>query len=138
MQYLIIIKQFVSENQLLLTAALLIGAYFLKRFIDYKAADPVVNIYDTLKPGSDALYSLVHKAIEKRALLNPMSSEAKLMEYMEQLQKFEAAWKADRLKAVQQLMAWYLSIKAKDVAANPSTTPPLTADSVAVEESSKT
>jgi hypothetical protein len=137
MQYLIIIKQFVSENQLLLTTALLIASYFLKRFIDHKAADPAVNIYDTIKPGSDALYSLVHKAIEKRAVLNPMSSEAKLMEYMEQVQKFEQAWKSDRLQAVQQLMAWYLSIKAKDVAANPSE-PPLTADSVAIDESSKT
>lgn len=126
------LSNFITANQMLIGLVILIGSYFLKRFIDHKAADPAVNIYDTLKPGSDAFYGLVHKAIEYKAKLNPMSSAAKLEEYLKQIQKFEALFKTDKLKAVQEFLAWYFSIKAKldTISANPST-PELTANTPA-------
>lgn len=132
MQYLILFKQFVSENQMLLTAALLIASYFLKRLVDHYAARPQADMWDSIKPGSDALYALVHKGVEYAANAKGLDSAKKLLAYAEKLAEFERLWSTDKARAVQELAAWYLSMKAKDVTANPST-PPLTADSVAVE-----
>ena len=133
MQYLILIKQFVSENQILLTTALLIGAYFLKRFIDRKAAAPQQDMWDTIKPGSDALYALAHKGVEYAATSKGMDSAKKLLAYAERLAEFERMWQTDKARAVQELAAWYLSMQAKQVTANPSTEPAITADSPARE-----
>ena len=132
MQYLILIKQFVSENQMLLTAALLIASYFLKRLVDHYAARPQADMWDSIKPGSDALYALVHRGVEYAANAKGMDSAKKLLAYAERLAEFERMWQTDKARAVQELAAWYLSMQAKQVTANPST-PPLTADSVAVE-----
>ena len=133
MQYLILIKQFVSENQILLTTALLIGAYFLKRLVDHYAARPQQDMWDTIKPGSDALYSLVHKGVEYAANAKGMDSAKKLLAYAEKLAEFERMWQTDKARAVQELAAWYLSMQAKQVTANPSTEPAITADSPARE-----
>jgi len=133
MQYLIIIKQFVSENQMLLTAALLIASYFLKRLVDHYAARPQVDAWDSIKPGSDALYSLVHRGVEYAATSKGMDSAKKLLAYAEKLAEFERLWSTDKTRAVQELAAWYLSMQAKDVTANPSTEPAITADSPAQE-----
>ena len=133
MQYLIIIKQFVSENQMLLTAALLIASYFLKRLVDHYAARPQVDAWDSIKPGSDALYSLVHRGVEYAATSKGMDSAKKLLAYAEKLAEFERLWSTDKTRAVQELAAWYLSMQAKDVTANPSTEPAITADSPARE-----
>lgn len=116
-------SEFVTANQFLIGLVLLLGSYFLKRFIDHKAADPAINIYDSIKPGSDAFYAMVHKAIDYKAKLNPMGSAAKLEEYLAKIQEFEAMFKIDKLKAIQSLIAWYLSIKGKveKISANPST-----------------
>ena len=132
MQYLILIKQFVSENQILLTTALLIGAYFIKRLVDYKAANPAIDTWDSIKPGTDALYSLVHRGVEYAANAKGMDSAKKLLVYAERVAEFERMWSTNKARAIQELAAWFLSMKAKNVTANPST-PPLTADSVAVE-----
>ena len=137
MQYLIIIKQFVSENQLLLTTALLIASYFLKRLIDAKAANPAQDIWDSIKPGSDALYALAHRGVEYLGKSKGLDKAAKLLEYLKVIEAFEKRWQTDKLAAVRELAAWYLSMQGKQIAPNPSTEP-LTADSVAVEESSKT
>jgi hypothetical protein len=137
MQYLIIVKQFVSENQILLTTALLIGAYFLKRLIDAKAANPQQDIWDDLKPASDKLYQIAHKGVELLGKSKGLDKAAKLLEYLKVIEQFERHWQTDKLAAVRELAAWYLSMQGKQAAANPSTEP-LTADSVAVEESSKT
>jgi len=134
MQYLIIIKQFISENQILLTTALLIASYFLKRLIDYKAAAPQQDMWDSIKPGSDALYALVHKGVEYAANAKGMDSAKKLLAYAEKLAEFERLWNTDKARAVQELAAWYLSMQAKQVTANPSTpTQVLTADTPAQE-----
>jgi len=133
MQYLILIKQFVSENQMLLTAALLIASYFLKRLVDHYAARPQADMWDSIKPGSDALYALVHKGVEYAANAKGLDSAKKLLAYAEKLAEFERLWSTDKARAVQELAAWYLSMKAKDVTANPSTEPAITADSPARE-----
>ncbi len=133
MQYLILIKQFVSENQMLLTAVLLIASYFLKRLVDHYAARPQADMWDSIKPGSDALYSLVHKGVEYAANAKGLDSAKKLLAYAERLAEFERMWQTDKARAVQELAAWYLSMQAKQVTANPSTEPAITADSPARE-----
>ena len=134
MQYLILFKQFVSENQMLLTAALLIASYFLKRLVDHYAARPQADMWDSIKPGSDALYSLVHRGVEYAANAKGMDSAKKLLAYAEKLAEFERMWQTDKARAVQELAAWYLSMQAKQVTANPSTpTQVLTADTPAQE-----
>ena len=133
MQYLIIIKQFISENQMLLTATLLIASYFLKRLVDHYAARPQVDAWDTIKPGSDALYALVHKGVEYAANAKGLDSAKKLLAYAEKVAEFERMWSTNKARAVQELAAWYLSMKAKQVTANPSTEPAITADSPAQE-----
>ena len=117
------LSDFITANQILIGLVLLIGSYFLKRFIDHKAADPRIDVYDTIKPSSDALYKLIHSGVEYKAKRNPMGSAAKLEEYLKQVQKFEALFKTDKLRAIQELLAWYFSIKAKldTISANPST-----------------
>jgi hypothetical protein len=131
------LNSFLSNNQILLTTALLIGAYFLKRLIDAKAANPQQDIWDSIKPGSDALYALAHRGVEYLGKSKGLDKAAKLLEYLKIIEQFERDWQTDRIAAVKRLAAWYLSMQGKQVAANPSTEP-LTADSVAVEESSKT
>ena len=133
MQYLILIKQYVSENQILLTAVLLIASYFLKRLVDHYAARPQADMWDTIKPGSDALYALVHKGVEYAANAKGLDSAKKLLVYAEKLAEFERLWQTDKARAVQELAAWYLSMQAKQVTANPSTEPAITADSPAQE-----
>ena len=131
------LNSFLSNNQVLLTTALLIGAYFLKRFIDAKAANPAQDIWDSIKPGSDALYALAHKGVEYLGKAKGLDKAQKLLEYLKVIEQFERRWQTDKLAAIRELAAWYMSMQGKQVAANPSTEP-LTADSVAVEESSKT
>jgi hypothetical protein len=131
------LNSFLSNNQILLTTALLIGAYFLKRLIDAKAANPQQDIWDDLKPASDKLYQIAHKGVELLGKSKGLDKAAKLLEYLKVIEQFERHWQTDKLAAVRELAAWYLSMHGKQAAANPSTEP-LTADSVAVEESSKT
>lgn len=127
------LNSFLSNNQILLTTALLIGAYFLKRFIDAKAANPAQDIWDSIKPGSDALYALAHRGVEYLGKAKGMDKAAKLLEYLKVIEQFERDWQTDRITAVKRLAAWYLSMQGKQITANPSTEP-LTADSVAVDK----
>jgi hypothetical protein len=131
------LNSFLSNNQILLTTALLIASYFLKRFIDAKAANPQQDFWDDLKPASDVLYQIAHKGVEYLGKSKGLDKAQKLREYLRVIEQFERRWQTDRLAAIRELAAWYLSMQGKQVAANPSTEP-LTADSVAVEESSKT
>ena len=128
------ISNFLSTNQILLTTALLIGAYFLKRFIDRKAAAPQQDMWDTIKPGSDALYALAHKGVEYLGKSKGLDKAEKLLEYLKVIEQFERDWQSDRIAAVKKLAAWYLSMEAKNVSANPSQpTPEQTADTPATE-----
>ena len=117
------LNQFLSNNQILLTTTLLIGAYFLKRLVDHFAARPQTDAWDSIKPGTDALYSLVHRGVERYAAANKLDSIAKLLEYEKQIEQFEKAWQTDKARAIRELAAWYLSMKAKNISANPSIGP---------------
>ena len=131
------LNSYLSNNQLFLTTALLIGAYFLKRFIDAKAANPAQDIWDSIKPASDGLYQIAHKGVEYLGKSKGLDKAQKLLEYLKVIEAFEKRWQTDKLAAVRELAAWYLSMQGKQIAPNPSTEP-LTADSVAIDESSKT
>lgn len=126
-------NQFLSNNQILLTTALLIASYFLKRFIDHKAANPAQDIWDSIKPGSDALYALAHRGVEYLGKSKGLDKAAKLLEYLKVIEQFERRWQTDKLAAVRELAAWYLSMQGKQITANPSTEPEITADSPAQE-----
>ena len=119
-----------------LTTALLIASYFLKRLIDAKAANPAQDMWDSIKPGSDALYALAHKGVEYLGKSKGLDKAQKLLEYLKVIEQFERRWQTDKLAAIRELAAWYLSMQGKQIAPNPSTEP-LTADSVAIDESSK-
>ena len=123
MTYIKALEQFISNNQLFLTALLFCGSYFLKRLVDYFAARPQVDAWDSIKPGTDALYSLVHRGVEYLAASKKLDSAAKLIEYMRQIEQFEKLWQSDKAEAIKQLAAWYLSVKAKGISANPSIGP---------------
>lgn len=128
------LNSFLSNNQILLTTALLIGAYFLKRFVDYKAANPQQDIWDSIKPASDSLYQIAHRGVDLLGKSKGLDKAQKLLEYLKVIEQFERRWQTDKLAAVRELAAWYLSMQGKQITANPSTEP-LTADSVAVESS---
>jgi hypothetical protein len=134
MTYIKAFESFISNNQLFLTALLLCGSYFLKRLVDHFAARPQTDAWDSIKPGTDALYSLVHRGVEYLAASKKLDSAAKLIEYMRQIEQFEKLWQSDKTEAVKQLAAWYLSMQNKPISANPSQpTPELTADTPATE-----
>ena len=134
MQYVILIDQFVSENQILLTTVLLIASYFLKRLVDHKAAAPQQDMWDTIKPGSDALYALAHKGVEYLGKSKGLDKAAKLLEYLKIIEQFERDWQSDRIAAVKKLAAWYWARQNKPIRANPSQpTPELTADTPATD-----
>ena len=126
------LNSFLTNNQILLTTALLIGAYFLKRLIDHKAANPQQDIWDSIKPASDGLYQIAHKGVEYLGKSKGLDKAAKLLEYLKIIEQFERRWQTDKLAAIRELAAWYLSMQGKQIAPNPST-PPLTEHSVAVE-----
>jgi len=122
-EYLNTISAFLQANQLLLISALFIFSYFAKRLIDYKAAQPQHDMWDRVKPGSDLLYSLVHRGVEYLAKSKGLDSATKLLEYAKQLEKFEGSWRLDKQKAIKELSAWFLSMEAKAISANPSIGP---------------
>jgi len=132
MTYVTVFEHLIHDNQLFLTALLFCGSYFLKRLVDHFAARPQTDFWDKLKPGSDALYLLVQRGVDYLAKSKKLDSAAKLLEYVQRIEQFEKTWRTDRTKAIRELAAWYLSMKAKDVSANPSPEP-LTADTPAVE-----
>ena len=128
------LNSFLRDNQILLTTALLIGAYFLKRYVDAKAANPQQDIWDSIKPASDGLYQIAHKGVEYLGKSKGLDKAAKLLEYLKVIEQFERDWQSDRIAAVKKLAAWYLSMQNKPISANPSQpTPELTADTPATE-----
>lgn len=133
-------SDFLSANQVFLTTALLIGAYFLKRLVDYKAANPQQDIWDSIKPASDGLYQIAHRGVDLLGKSKGLDKAQKLREYLKVIEQFERRWQTDKLAAVRELAAWYLSMQGKQVAANPSSLPVVfdpNAPAVEPEESSK-
>lgn len=129
------IMAFISANKMMVVATVaFFVVYAAKRFIAYKAADPEVNVYDTLKPGSELMFELAFRAVEAYALKNPISPVAKLTMFINRIEEFEREWDVDRVKAIQKFIAFYLSMKQKveSTSANPLESA-IDKDSVAVE-----
>lgn len=126
------IMDFITNNQFLLSLLLVIGSYFLNKFINVMADREGDDIWDKIRPASNELYSIVHAGIEAYSKAKPMSSIAKNQTYLLEIQKFEEAWKSDKTKAVKELAAWYFSMKQKEDKAEISGEQ-LTADTVATE-----
>ena len=126
------ILEFLSNNQFLLGLTLVIGSYFLKLLVDYKAKDPEVNIWDRVKPGSDLLMQVVWGGVEFASRQKLWKPAEKLAVYMHQIASFEQEYQKDKADAVKKLVAWYLSQKAKGAAENPMELPESLGNSPAV------
>ena len=122
------IMSFVSENQILIITVVLCMTYWLNKLVDYKASKPQVDVWDRIKPYSNAVCALVFDGVEYLAKSKKMTSAMKSIEYAEILRKFADCFNSDKAMAVAKLYAWYASAKKK------SDSEELTADSVAVEE----
>jgi hypothetical protein len=131
MEHLNKILEFITANQHLIMLWSVLAFYALHRIINALASREQEDIWDSVKPYSDALYKLVHQGIEYYTVANPMSSVAKAQTFLLKISEFEKAWKQDKTKAIKELAAWYLSMKQK-VEQKPLGEQ-LTADTVATE-----
>lgn len=113
----------ITGNQNLLIVFVVGFFYTINKFIDYKAkSHPAIDSWDHWQPTSAHVANLVFQGAEWWGSLKAKGGDEKLQEYLRLLQEFEKNFKADKVQAVQKLLAWYLSLKAKAPAANPSTT----------------
>lgn len=117
--------QFITDNQTLIITALLCVTWLLNKFINYMAAKPQQDIWDKIKPYSNAACKIVFDGVEFLAKNKKMSSAQKAIEYGNVLQQFADNWSVSKAEAVANLYAWYASQKQKVE---------ITADSVAVEK----
>lgn len=122
------IIEFITNNQTLIITIILCVTYLLNKWINYLAARPQKDIWDRVKPYSDAACALVFDGVEYLAKYKKMTSAAKSIEYADVLKKFADIWNTDSCLAIAKLYAWYASAKKK------SESEEITADSVAVED----
>ena len=125
---------FITANKETIIVALLVFAYCFKELVHYMAQrNPLIDNWDKLEPYSDQAFKLVHSGVEYWGGAVGASSIEKADEYAKTLENFEKAWNVDKLKAVKNLIGWYLSMKNKveKISANPSHK--LTKDTVAVK-----
>lgn len=119
-------KSFITQNQFTIIVCVLVFGFLANKYINYRAkSDPAINNWDKIAPYSQKLYELVHKGVEHWGGATGASAIQKSDAYIKQLEKFEADWNSDKLKAVSNLIGWYLSMKQKveKTAPNPSTVP---------------
>lgn len=119
------IIEFITNNQTLIITALLCATWLINKLINYMAAKPQQDIWDKLKPYSNATCQVVFDGVEFLAKNKKMSSAQKAIEYGNVLQQFADNWSVSKAEAVANLYAWYASQKQKVE---------ITADSVAVEK----
>lgn len=117
------VLEFITQNQNLIIAVLFMGSYFLKRLVDYLAARPQDDIWDRVKPASDALYQVVFKGVEYLATAKKLPAAEKLVEYQRVVSQFEANWHKSPAHAIEQLAAWYMAMQSKGVVVNPTIGP---------------
>lgn len=122
------VLDFITNNQTLIITVILCVTYMLNKWINYLAAKPQQDIWDRVKPYSNAACALVFDGVEYLAKHKKMTSAAKSIEYAEVLKKFADIWNTDSCLAIAKLYAWYASAKKKS-----SQEEEITADSVAVE-----
>jgi hypothetical protein len=112
------ILNFITANQNLIIAIVLCFTYLANLYIQYKAkANPEHDKWDDWAPTSQTVTSMVHQGVEWIGKYKAQTGDVKLQEYLKQLNKFDAEFKKDKIRAIQELAAWYLSAKLK---ANPT------------------
>lgn len=118
---------FITNNQTLIMTVVLCLTFLINKYIDHKASNPKEDVWDKVKPYSNACCSIVFDGVEYLAKNKKMSSVAKSLEYADVLKKFADSWKENKSTALAELYAWYEANKKK------SESEQITADSVAVE-----
>lgn len=119
---------FISNNQTLIITVVLCLTFLINKLVNHLASNPKEDVWDKIKPYSNAACSLVFDGVEYLAKSKKMTSAMKSMEYANVLQKFADNWSTNKATALAELYAWYESNKKK------SASEQITADSVAVEE----
>ena len=115
------ILNFITTNQYLIIVAIVALAYVASKFIDYMAKkNPGIDQWDHWQPTSAHVASMVFQGAEWWGSIKAKSGDEKLQEYLRKLKEFEHDFSSDKLQAVQKILAWYFSLKAKAPAPNPS------------------
>lgn len=133
------VAHFITRNQLLIGTIATLATFLIKTLVDKKAKDnPEIDIWDKVKPGSDALANFVHTGVEKWGKFTGNKGTTKLAVALKVIQEFTQLWeKKGKLAAISHLQMWYLSMQAKKDTPmpNPSIVPStLTKDTPAVEQ----
>lgn len=118
---------FITNNQTLIITLVLCFTWLANKLINRMADKPQEDVWDKIKPYSNAACKLVFDGVEFLAKSKKMTSAQKGIEYADVLAKFADYWKVDKAEAVAQLYAWYASNKKK------TSEQQITADSVAIE-----
>lgn len=122
------VLDFITNNQTLIITLLLCVTFLINKLVNKMASNPKEDVWDKIKPYSNAACSLVFDGVEYLAKHKKMTSAMKSMEYANVLQKFADNWSTNKATALAELYAWYESNKKKS-----QDSEQITADSVAVE-----
>lgn len=122
------ILEFISNNQTLIITVVLCATFLINKLVNRMASNPKEDVWDKIKPYSNAACSLVFDGVEYLAKSKKMTSAMKSMEYANVLQKFADNWGSNKATALAELYAWYESNKKKSPDSEQ-----ITQDSVAVE-----
>ena len=121
------IMEFISNNQTLIITIVLCATFLFNKLVNHLASNPKEDVWDKMKPYSNAACQLVFDGVEYLAKNKKMTSAMKSMEYSNVLQKFADNWGANKGQALAELFAWYQANKKK------SDSEQITADTVAME-----
>ncbi len=121
------VLDFISNNQTLIITIVLCATFLINKLVNHLAANPKQDVWDKIKPYSNAACSIVFDGVEYLAKHKKMTSAMKSIEYANVLQKFSDNWSINKGQALAELFAWYEANKKKSVSEQ------ITADSVAIE-----
>ena len=122
------ILEFISNNQTLIITVVLCATFLFNKLVNHLAANPKEDVWDKMKPYSNAVCQIVFDGVEYLAKSKKMTSAMKSMEYANVLQKFADGWSSNKGQALAELYAWYQANKKKSPDSEQ-----ITQDSVAVE-----
>lgn len=121
------ILEFISNNQTLIITVVLCATFLINKLVNKMASNPKEDMWDKIKPYSNAACSLVFDGVEYLAKSKKMTSAMKSIEYANVLQKFADNWSTNKATALAELYAWYEANKKK------SDQEQITENSVAIE-----
>ena len=125
---------FLKANQVLLSIVALCVTFVIKEFILYKAkANPAIDIWDALAPGSSQLSEVVHAGIEAWGAPTGETGTTKLNHALKVIQEFIVTWNTEgKAPAILKLQLWFFSMKAKNALTKPKAYPNPSADPAVV------